>query len=325
MSSSGSVFASCHDTGSMDLQSIVDRDIRLTERALEKAAIAAPPRSLLHKVAEDFVTMARAYYSDAKHFREKGELDKALATVNYAHGWLDAGARLGLLDVCGGDLLRIPEDRFRRHYRADHGEQEVRFDGEGSYLRVARRARLEPQVHSADRRRDDVAKTRAALDLRLVSDGHQFVSGDLRAERIVEREGRAHGRGRTHSESLRHGQACLAQDLDFAGPVTEDLLRDPPGDVRPLAAAVDNHVDGCAGVVPDPRHRADAEAQAQPGAPRAFLPGIRILTDLEERGDMPGAERLTLGHHGGWPATPARPRAPSILRTSPSDPCGRRS
>jgi len=89
----------------MDLQSIVDRDIRLTECALEKAAIAAPPRSHLHKVAEDFVTMARAYYSDAKHFREKGELDKALATVNYAHGWLDAGARLGLLDVGGDDQL----------------------------------------------------------------------------------------------------------------------------------------------------------------------------------------------------------------------------
>src|SRR5947208_17141185 len=89
----------------MDLQSIVDRDIRLTERALEKAAIAAPPRSHLHKVAEGFVTMARAYYSDAKHFREKGELDKALATVNYAHGWLDGGPRLGVLGVGGDDQL----------------------------------------------------------------------------------------------------------------------------------------------------------------------------------------------------------------------------
>lgn len=89
----------------MDLRSIVDRDISLTERALEKAAIAVPKRSHLRRVAEDFVRMARAYYEDARHFRDKGELDKALANVNYAHGWLDAGARLGLFDVGGDDQL----------------------------------------------------------------------------------------------------------------------------------------------------------------------------------------------------------------------------
>lgn len=49
--------------------------------------------------------MARAYYEDAKHFRDKGEFDKALANVNYAHGWLDAGARLGLFDVGEDDRL----------------------------------------------------------------------------------------------------------------------------------------------------------------------------------------------------------------------------
>ena len=49
--------------------------------------------------------MARAYASDAKHFRQTGELEKALANINYAHGWLDAGARLGLFDVGGDDRL----------------------------------------------------------------------------------------------------------------------------------------------------------------------------------------------------------------------------
>jgi uncharacterized protein len=89
----------------MDLPSIVDRDISLTQQALEKAAIAVPKRSHLRKVAEDFVGMARAYYEDAKHFRDKGEFEKALANVNYAHGWLDAGARLGLFDVGEDDHL----------------------------------------------------------------------------------------------------------------------------------------------------------------------------------------------------------------------------
>ena len=45
--------------------------------------------------------MARAYLSDARHFRDTGDLDRALAAASYAHGWLDAGVRLGLLD--GGD------------------------------------------------------------------------------------------------------------------------------------------------------------------------------------------------------------------------------
>ena len=89
----------------MDLRPLVDKDLELTERALVKAAIAAPSRSHLRKVAEDFLLMARAYYEDAKHFRDRGELEKALANVNYAHGWLDAGARLGLFDVGGDDQL----------------------------------------------------------------------------------------------------------------------------------------------------------------------------------------------------------------------------
>jgi hypothetical protein len=89
----------------MDLPSIVDRDISLTQRALEKAAIAVPKRSHLRKIAEDFVDMARAYYEDAKHFRDNAEFEKALANVNYAHGWLDAGARLGLFDVGEDDQL----------------------------------------------------------------------------------------------------------------------------------------------------------------------------------------------------------------------------
>ncbi len=89
----------------MDLAALVEKDLGLTERALAKVRIAAPERSHLRKVAEDFLGMARAYYEDAKHFRDKGDLEKALANVNYAHGWLDAGARLGLFDVGGDDRL----------------------------------------------------------------------------------------------------------------------------------------------------------------------------------------------------------------------------
>ncbi len=91
--------------GAKELALMVDKDLGLTSAALEKASIAPPEKSHLRKVAEDFLAMARAYHADAAHFRERGELAKALANVNYAHAWLDAGARAGLFDVGGDDRL----------------------------------------------------------------------------------------------------------------------------------------------------------------------------------------------------------------------------
>jgi hypothetical protein len=67
--------------------------------------IAAPMRSHYRKAADDFLNMARSYFSDAKHFQASGDLVNAFAAVNYAHGWLDAGARLGLFDVGLDDKL----------------------------------------------------------------------------------------------------------------------------------------------------------------------------------------------------------------------------
>lgn len=52
-----------------------------------------------HCQAEVVFDMAKRYFSDAQHFRAKGDYINAFAAVNYAHGWLDAGARLGLFDV----------------------------------------------------------------------------------------------------------------------------------------------------------------------------------------------------------------------------------
>ncbi|HHT75134.1 MAG TPA: DUF357 domain-containing protein [Methanomassiliicoccaceae archaeon] len=76
-----------------------------TRRALEKLVIAAPERSFNRRLAEDFLNMATSYYEDAMHFRESGDLVNAFAAVNYAHGWLDCGARIGLFDVGGDDRL----------------------------------------------------------------------------------------------------------------------------------------------------------------------------------------------------------------------------
>lgn len=84
---------------------LLDHYFDLTARALKKAKVVAPEASHLHAIALDFRAMAEAYYKDAKHFRDQGDLPGALGAVYYAHAWLDAGARLGVFDVGGDDQL----------------------------------------------------------------------------------------------------------------------------------------------------------------------------------------------------------------------------
>jgi Uncharacterized protein conserved in archaea len=83
----------------------IDRYIDITQKALDKIRVAPPDRSFGKKLADDFLKMAISYHNDAKHFRESGDLVTAFAAVNYAHGWLDCGARMGLFDVGGDDTL----------------------------------------------------------------------------------------------------------------------------------------------------------------------------------------------------------------------------
>jgi hypothetical protein len=88
----------------------VRKYLNITEAGLSKLKISPPEKSHNRKIAEDFLTMAKSYYSDAKFFFEKGELANAFACVNYAHGWLDAGVRIGLFDVGVDYVLFTPAE-----------------------------------------------------------------------------------------------------------------------------------------------------------------------------------------------------------------------
>ncbi len=83
----------------------VEEYISKTEEALNKIEIVQPSRSHFKCLAEDFLEMVEAYYEDANHFYDKDDYVNAFACINYAHGWLDAGARLGLFDTGGDDRL----------------------------------------------------------------------------------------------------------------------------------------------------------------------------------------------------------------------------
>lgn len=59
--------------------------------------------------AKDFYDMASRYYSDAQHFKKNNDYVLAFAALNYAHGWLDAGARIGLFDVHDSTLFTVDD------------------------------------------------------------------------------------------------------------------------------------------------------------------------------------------------------------------------
>lgn len=75
------------------------RYLDLSTQALAKARVCVPEGTHAHRLATDGLDMVRRYLDDARHFSDGGDKVRAFAAVNYAHGWLDALARFGVLDV----------------------------------------------------------------------------------------------------------------------------------------------------------------------------------------------------------------------------------
>ena len=53
--------------------------------------------------------MIERYLSDADYFAKKGDVVTAFAALNYAHGWLDAGASVGLFKVHNNRLFTVDD------------------------------------------------------------------------------------------------------------------------------------------------------------------------------------------------------------------------
>ena len=68
----------------------LDKYIQMTEKALSLVKVKK-------KEGKELVRLAKCYFEDAKHFKEKKEYENAFAAVCYAHAMLDAGVRIGAL------------------------------------------------------------------------------------------------------------------------------------------------------------------------------------------------------------------------------------
>ncbi|MEM0465591.1 MAG: DUF357 domain-containing protein [Candidatus Pacearchaeota archaeon] len=79
--------------------------LEITFKALEIAKKSYSDEN--EKKAKEILKMVECYLSDATYFKENKDYINAFASVNYAHGWLDSGARLKIFDVKDDKLFTI--------------------------------------------------------------------------------------------------------------------------------------------------------------------------------------------------------------------------
>ncbi|MFA5174270.1 MAG: DUF357 domain-containing protein [Candidatus Pacearchaeota archaeon] len=89
---------------------------QITKEKIEKyynltsKALAVVKKSIVkgkEKQAKEIIEMVECYLSDSKHFEKQGNYVNAYGCLNYAHGWLDCGARLKIFDVQDTNLFTV--------------------------------------------------------------------------------------------------------------------------------------------------------------------------------------------------------------------------
>lgn len=83
----------------------LDKYRRISEKALEIVRKSITKGK--EEEAEEITEIVECYLSDSKHFEQEGHYVNSFACLNYAHGWLDCGARLGIFNVKDNKLFAV--------------------------------------------------------------------------------------------------------------------------------------------------------------------------------------------------------------------------
>ncbi len=78
----------------------------VTRKALKKAKDSEEKLNIKN-ARHLIIEMVENYLSDAEHFYKKKDFINSFAALNYAHGWLDCGASLGVFDVHDSSLFTV--------------------------------------------------------------------------------------------------------------------------------------------------------------------------------------------------------------------------
>ena len=83
----------------------IDKYMDLTSRGLKQVK-----KNIIKgkdKEAGEIISMVENYLSDARHFLSKDDYVNCFAALNYAHGWLDCGVRIGVFNVHDDKLFTV--------------------------------------------------------------------------------------------------------------------------------------------------------------------------------------------------------------------------
>lgn len=83
----------------------LEKYFKISETALTK--VKKKIKKGKEKQAKEIIEMAENYLSDAKFFKNKKDFVNAFGAINYAHGWIDSGVRLGIFNVKDSKLFTI--------------------------------------------------------------------------------------------------------------------------------------------------------------------------------------------------------------------------
>ena len=92
------------DNGNIVTKEKVEKYLNLTAEARFKAT-SITTNSEDEKKLQSMLRMCDDYQNDARHFMENGDLVRAFGAINYAHAWVDAAVRIGLMDGHNDDHL----------------------------------------------------------------------------------------------------------------------------------------------------------------------------------------------------------------------------
>ena len=92
------------DDGATVTREKVEAYLALTAEARAKATPMAKTDEDSARLTS-MMRMCDDYQADAKHFLEQGDLVRAFGAINYAHAWIDAAVRIGLMDGHDDDRL----------------------------------------------------------------------------------------------------------------------------------------------------------------------------------------------------------------------------
>ncbi len=102
-------------------QELLDKYFTIAHQALAKIKFGEERAFVWEEAAHDFRDMAQRYIADAEYFLKEKDTARAFACLNYAHGWLDAGARLGLFDVEGDNTLFTVDAEYVAKQKGEKG------------------------------------------------------------------------------------------------------------------------------------------------------------------------------------------------------------